>query len=280
MRMLLCALSLCLLLAGGDLFEFGDRDGEGDEVRLQHPLGLALDAGRLYIADTYNHKLKVLDPRARTVKTFAGTGKPGQTDGPRPEFYEPGGLSVAGGKLYVADTNNHAVRVIDLKTKQTTTLRLQGLKPPAANAPVADTAGADEALPNAEQSKVSAQRLASAGDAALVVDVALPSGYHVNTDAPNRYAVTIEDGAQSLSLADAASSGKTVKDLRLPVRVPLRAAATGAARLRVSLRLYYCREDNTGTCRIKTLVWLVPVELTADPAAPREIRLQGKVEGE
>ena len=267
-------------LAGGDLFEFGDRDGEGDAVRLQHPLGLALDGGRLYVADTYNHKLKVLDPRTRTVKTFAGTGKPGQADGSRPEFYEPGGLSVAGGKLYVADTNNHAVRVVDLKTKQTTTLRLQGLKPPAANASLADAAGADETAPNAEQSKVPAQRLASAGDAALLIDVALPAGYHVNTDAPNRYAVTIEDGARSLALADAASSGRTVKDLRLPVRVPLRAAAAGAARLRVSLRVYYCREDNTGTCRIKTLVWLVPVELTADPAAPREIRLQSKLEGE
>ncbi|MBV9923849.1 MAG: redoxin domain-containing protein [Acidobacteria bacterium] len=267
-------------LAGGDLFDFGDRDGEGDEVRLQHPLGLALDAGRLYIADTYNHKLKVLDPRARTVKTFAGTGRPGQADGARPEFYEPGGLSIAGGKLYVADTNNHAVRVLDLKTKQTTTLMLRGLKPPAASAAVADTAGPEEAAPNAEQSKVPAQRLASAGDAALVIEVALPAGYHVNTDAPNRYAVTVEDGAQSLALADAdpKSLGKTTKDLRLPVRVPLRAAAAGAARLRVSLRLYYCREDNTGTCRIKTLVWLVPVELTADPAAPREIRLQGKVE--
>jgi DNA-binding beta-propeller fold protein YncE len=263
-------------LAGGDLFDFGDRDGAGDEVRLQHPLGLALEGGRLYIADTYNHKLKVLDPRTGRVSTFAGTGRPGQADGARPEFYEPGGLSFAKGKLYVADTNNHAVRVVDLSTKQTTTLRMQGLTPPAADA----AAASEEAAPNAEQSKLSTQRLASAGDASLVVDVALPAGYHVNTDAPNRYTVAVEDGAQNLALADAdpKSLGKTVKDLRLPLRVPLRAAATGAARLRVSLRLYYCREDNTGTCRIKTLVWLVPVELTAETGAPRELKLQGKAE--
>ncbi len=266
-------------LAGGDLFEFGDRDGEGDSVRLQHPLGLALVAGRLFIADTYNHKLKVLDPRTRRVSTFAGTGKAGQADGARPEFYEPGGLSVARGKLYVADTNNHAVRVVDLSTKQTTTLRMQGLQPPVANA-AADAAESGEAAPNAEQSKLSTQRLAAAGDASLVVDVALPAGYHVNPDAPNRYTVAVEDGAQSLALVDAdpKSTGRTVKDLRLPLRVPLRAAAPGAARLRVSLRLYYCREDNTGTCRIKTLVWLVPVELTAEAGAPREVKLQGKVE--
>ncbi|HEX8097509.1 MAG TPA: thioredoxin-like domain-containing protein, partial [Pyrinomonadaceae bacterium] len=121
-------------LAGGDLFEFGDADGEGDEVRLQHPLGLALYGGGVLIADTYNHKIKLLDPRERTVKTFLGDGKPGQVDGARARLYEPGGLSVAGGKLYVADTNNHAVRVFDLKTRQTVTLMIRGLRPPDAAA--------------------------------------------------------------------------------------------------------------------------------------------------
>ena len=264
-------------LAGGDLFEFGDRDGEGDSARLQHPLGVLFVGGRLYVADTYNHKLKVLDPRTRRVSTFAGTGKAGQADGARPEFYEPGGLSHARGKLYVADTNNHAVRVVDLSTKQTTTLRLQGLKPPESDAAAAESV---EAAPNAEQLKLPPQRLAAGAEAALVVDVALPAGYHLNPDAPHRYTVLVEEGAQSLALADADPKAltKTAKDLRLPLRLPLRAAATGAARLRVSLRLYYCREDNTGTCRIKTLVWLAPVELTADTSAPREVRLQGKVE--
>jgi thiol-disulfide isomerase/thioredoxin len=271
-------------LVGGDLFEFGDRDGEGDAVRLQHPLGLALVAGRLYVADTYNHKIKLLDPRTRRVSTFAGTGKPGQTDGARPEFYEPGGLSPARGRLYVADTNNHAVRVVDLATKQTTTLVMRGLQPPQANAATTDAPESGEVVPGAEQSKLSTQRLAVAGDAALVVDVALPAGQHLNPDAPHRYTVTVEEGAQLLAPRDAGAGtdpktfARTAKDLRLPLRLPLRAAAPGAARLRVSLRLVYCREDNTGVCRIKTLVWLVPVELTAEPGAPREIRLQGKVE--
>ena len=49
-------------IAGGDLFEFGDKDGNGDAVRLQHPLGVAAHDGRVFIADTYNHKIKVLDP--------------------------------------------------------------------------------------------------------------------------------------------------------------------------------------------------------------------------
>ena len=103
-------------LAGGNLFDFGDKDGTGDAVRLQHPQGIATDGERVYIADTYNHRIKVLDPVKRTVKTLAGTGKPGLADGrlDRAQFDEPGGLSLAGRTLYVTDANNHAVRAIDL----------------------------------------------------------------------------------------------------------------------------------------------------------------------
>jgi hypothetical protein len=64
----------------------------------------------------------------------------------------------------------------------------------------------------------------------------------------------------------------------LPLRVGLDPLSPGASELRVALTLYYCREDNTGVCRIKTLVWRAPVEVTADPAAPHEVRLKGKVE--
>lgn len=272
-------------LAGGDLFEFGDRDDEGDSVRLQHPLGLALVAGRLFVADTYNHKLKVLDPHSGRVSTFAGTGKSGQTDGPRPEFYEPGGISAARGRLYVADTNNHAVRVVDLATRQTKTLVISGLKPPAAVAAPAEDA--ESAGPKPEETKVAVQRLA-ASDAAqtLVIDVVLPDGYHVNPSAPQRCRVEVTAGGEHLSLLalDGRVAGApgvssvTSKDVGLPIRMMVRALKPGAAELQVRLTLYYCREDNTGTCRIKTLVWRAPVEVTAEAGAPREIRLLGKVD--
>jgi len=46
--------------------------------------------------------------------------------------YEPGGVSVAGGKLYIADTNNHASQVANLSTGEVATLRFRGLAMPAA----------------------------------------------------------------------------------------------------------------------------------------------------
>ena len=263
-------------LAGGDLFEFGDVDGAGDAARLQHPLGVVYVKGALFVADTYNHKIKRLDPLSGAVKTFAGTGKSGQADGDRPTFYEPGGLSHAAGKLYVADTNNHAVRTVDLSTGHTATLKLRGLAPPPAAAPPAGDADITAGT-GADEIKLAPQRLAVGEGGAIVIDVQLPAGYHLNESAPHRVAATIERGATVLALEGGRPAfTRSSKDLRLPLRLSLAARAAGAAELRVRLTLYYCGEDNTGVCRIKTLAWRVPVE--AAPGAAREIKLAGKID--
>ena len=73
-------------------------------------------------------------PLSGKVTTIAGTGQPGHVDGAasRAQFYEPGGISVAGHIAYIADTNNHAIRTIDLHASTVATLTLEGLAPPAA----------------------------------------------------------------------------------------------------------------------------------------------------
>ena len=116
-------------IVGQGLFEFGDRDGRGpSEVRLQHPVGVAWHDGVVYIADTYNHKIKRLDPATAECRTWLGRGEPGSDDGEAETsaFSEPSGLAIAAGRLYVADTNNHAVRVIELETGLVSTLLLTG----------------------------------------------------------------------------------------------------------------------------------------------------------
>jgi hypothetical protein len=96
-------------------------------VRLQHPLAVAVHEGRVFIADTYNHKIKVLYPSLQRVETLFGTGRPGSAEGQRPQFFEPGGLATAPGRLYVADTNNHRVCIADLDGETVSTLSLRGL---------------------------------------------------------------------------------------------------------------------------------------------------------
>lgn len=118
----------------GTLFDFGDIDGTGQNVRLQHPLGVAWANGKLYVADTYNNKIKMIDVERQACSTLAGTGRVGLNDndqGRTATFNEPAGLSAANGRLYVADTDNHAIRVVELAApNRVTTLKIEGLSAP------------------------------------------------------------------------------------------------------------------------------------------------------
>jgi sugar lactone lactonase YvrE len=107
-------------IVGTGLFDFGDVDSRGREVRLQHPLGVVFHRDTLYVADTYNSKIKRVDPKTREAKTFAGGN--GELD-------EPGGLSLAGGRLYVADTNHHRIKTVDLASGQISDLPLTVREP-------------------------------------------------------------------------------------------------------------------------------------------------------
>jgi hypothetical protein len=104
-------------LIGGGLFDFGDVDGVLGTAKLQHPLGVLARNGHVLVADTYNHKVKLFDKAKGHIKTLAGSGTPGLENGPlaQAQFQEPSGLAWLGDRLYVADTNNHALRWIDLK---------------------------------------------------------------------------------------------------------------------------------------------------------------------
>src|ERR1700737_1341712 len=111
-------------LVGEDLFVFGDEDGEGDAVRLQHPLGITGRDGTLFVADSYNNKVKRLDPRRHVVTSWLGSGVAGLADGPgrSAAFREPGGVCAGVDGLYIADTNNHRIAVADWATGTVRTL--------------------------------------------------------------------------------------------------------------------------------------------------------------
>ncbi len=115
-----------ITLVGQGLFDYGDQDGPANEALLQHPTGLAFQGETIYIADSYNHKVKTYDLKTGNVASLAGTGKSGNLDGLADEasFYEPEGLAIFGQKLLVADTNNHMIRVIDLDANLVETIEL------------------------------------------------------------------------------------------------------------------------------------------------------------
>jgi DNA-binding beta-propeller fold protein YncE len=121
-------------LVGTGLFDYGDVDGVGQQVRLQHALGVNYHQGKLYVADTYNSKIKILDPQTKECKTWLG-GRTADGWFTGNVFNEPAGMSIAGDTIYVADTNAHRIRVVDIPTRRVRTLPLQGVEPPS-NRPV------------------------------------------------------------------------------------------------------------------------------------------------
>lgn len=116
----------------GDLFGFGDIDGQGFDVRLQHCLGVEYAQNNLWIADTYNHKIKLVNPHTGNCQTVLGDGSIGLKDGQgkNTRFSEPSGLSVMDSLLFIADTNNHAIRRVDLDSLTVTTLQFSKLCAP------------------------------------------------------------------------------------------------------------------------------------------------------
>ncbi len=101
-------------VVGTHLFRFGDQDGEvASKVLLQHPLGLAAWKEKLVVADTYNNKIKLIDPSSGATSTLFGDGSSALSD-TQLTLWEPGGIAVAGDQLYIADTNHHRVLAVNL----------------------------------------------------------------------------------------------------------------------------------------------------------------------
>jgi sugar lactone lactonase YvrE len=94
----------------------GSLDGTGSAALFNYPQGVAVDSsGNIFIADFANHTIRKVTP-AGVVTTIAGTAlAAGNEDGvgSAARFYSPGALAFDGsGNLYVADSNNHAIRKI------------------------------------------------------------------------------------------------------------------------------------------------------------------------
>ncbi len=92
----------------------GSADGTGSAARFNAPSGIAVSGlGTVYVADTYNHIIRVISPEG-VVTTLAGlAGNTGSTDatGSAARFLYPYGIALdSGGTVYVADTFNHTIR--------------------------------------------------------------------------------------------------------------------------------------------------------------------------
>ncbi|MFI5412541.1 MAG: thioredoxin-like domain-containing protein, partial [Candidatus Micrarchaeales archaeon] len=118
-------------LIGSGLFVFGHKDGGLGEAKLQHPLGVCAKEDKVYVADTYNSSIRVIDLKKDTVSTLIGTPSAKSAcrfDDPNCDtlgLYEPSDVKISGKTLYIVDTNNHLVRYFDLDQMMLKTLNLK-----------------------------------------------------------------------------------------------------------------------------------------------------------
>lgn len=93
------------------------------DLPLRFPVGLVVTGQYLYVADSGHHRVLECSHEGRVLRQF-GSGEPGFVDGPRDQgsFCRPHGICLLRDVLYVADSGNHAVRRINLRSGDIDTL--------------------------------------------------------------------------------------------------------------------------------------------------------------
>jgi thiol-disulfide isomerase/thioredoxin len=225
-------------LAGEGLFDAGLRDGPLARARFQHPQGLALDRGVLWVSDTFNGAVRRISLADGQVSTVARG------------LAQPGGLTVTAGRLVVADTDHHRLVTPTPGTGAVAPVPLTGVAPPSVRG-VERPVLATRALPlqHLEDAPV------ASGGGELVLEVRLPEGHTFTAGAPQRVELTVDGRAAPVELAEAAGGTLRATVAISPLRTPSDAV--------YSVSLYYCRDGRDSVClvdRRRLLTRLVPAD--------------------
>jgi DNA-binding beta-propeller fold protein YncE/thioredoxin-related protein len=240
------------------LFDFGDLDGAAGVSRLQHALGVTAneDGSQVYIADTYNSKIRLYDPQTGITSTLFGqSGNGGYRDGDASvaQFDEPGGIDYAAGRLYVADTNNHAIRVIDLASGSVSTVQFANPQALILERNPVTVLGGNAGA--GTQITLPAQT-ATAGNGEVVLTLRLPDGYKQNDLIESSVEVSSSSAALQFSAQRFVITGES---LRIPAEF-----SAGDAELRLRVTYYYCEAENQAFCLIDQSELLLPVSVSTD----------------
>ncbi len=240
-------------IIGHGLFDFGDIDGDRKTARFQHDLGVAVsaDGSKLYLADTYNHKIRTVDPVARTAVTLAGDGKPGAgTPGGALELFEPASVAVASpDTLFIADTNNHRIIRLDPKTGAWKEIMIDGLFAPGVEKITLDPKAKDAG--NVDFS--------TGGQTTLNFKIAIPERQHFTPGAP--VSLKITDDKQILYTATiwvpetASATAASTPENQLSAMIPPEALATKPKELYITVYYTRCSSGASAVCTPDKAAW-------------------------
>ncbi len=159
---------------------------------------------------------------------------------------EPGGLAIAEGQLFVADTNNHRIISIDIASKKPTVIEFAGLTPPTPTKPSAEPEKTD-------MIQLDPQKVAVGDKVTFNVALTIPEGNKLNTLAPVTWEVSAE-GDQQVIAADVLGSrdeATTNEQNVATFAVPL-TKMPGDASLILKMTFSYCGTEENALCHLAT----------------------------
>ncbi|MDZ7344763.1 MAG: hypothetical protein ONA90_09670, partial [candidate division KSB1 bacterium] len=192
-------------------------------------------------------------PTTRASLTWLGSGQPGHQDGQgtSASVDEPGGLSIGGDYLYIADTNNHAIRVADLYTHEVKSLTL---KPQAMPHAQVDHLVSTSTL----VTRLEGQTLAPSASQ-LRLKIVLPADAEFNPGSPLQLLVRTINGALAFD-DDIITISEPQPEIEIPFRV---LPDFGGTALRLELLYYYCHKTR-GICLVRQAIYEMTILLAAD----------------
>ncbi|HRF98204.1 MAG TPA: hypothetical protein PLZ51_23515, partial [Aggregatilineales bacterium] len=144
------------------------------------------------------------------------------------QFDEPADVKYHDGKLYVADTNNHAIRVIDLTTNMVSTI----VFPNPEKLRIAQQVTVIGGNASSAEAVILPSQAVKTGEIDLIVRFTLPEGYKINAQAPSL-----------VRLADFGDTSLTELETRIPITV-----APDQAPIIGTIDLFYCEAVDESLC--------------------------------
>ncbi|XP_022662944.1 NHL repeat-containing protein 2-like isoform X1 [Varroa destructor] len=239
-----------------NLFAFGDHDGRGPDAKLQHPLAVVWDfrSSSIIVADSYNHKLKIVDLKSRMCKTAQIKGTLC--------LDEPAGLAIdnVANRLYIADTNNHQIKVVELQNDEFLfsdevigpTLKFNS----DSSDDVVDSLLTVRDFVSWRATDEGPLRVKSS--LGLCLDLLLPNGIELNSDAPQTWTLR-GDGLQEQKLDVDAIAQIEIKQERLTLQIHCSLVLCNELQKtcemkQISRQLELIRDVNFGNSEIKVVL--------------------------
>jgi len=256
-----------------NLFAYGDVDGVGIGAKLQHPLAVAWNKQRseLYIADSYNHKIKKVTGPKNECKTLLGGDNTTDDNTNNPaRLSEPGGLTVSpdGYALFIADTNNHQIKILNLDTGEVKELDIQYAGTAAGESDVKEDTAVIKHNVNVPLGEPIRLLITASTD---------HPDYKLNTEAKSVW--TLFDETSTSRHLSYPSSGELTNSSALSIVVEGTAAplseAASPTQLRLSMKLLLCSKSS-GFCvakRVQHAIQLLPSKDTPSQDVDGTVRV-------